>query len=145
MRNLGLVFIFIVSGLFLQGCDPVTTWSVTIKDKKSPSTKIDNRKLEVTKAVESILGQYGFFPSHDHHVEGVSLAMEKNPSNRHGKVYISVHCENNIIQIYTMEWGRVRMSDFTLRLQNEIADKLNQLFKDCCIIIKDNECFEDSK
>jgi hypothetical protein len=135
MRNLGLVFFFIASGLFLQGCDSTAHYSISIKSKEPPSAEMDNKKLEIIKVVEPILRQHGFVPSPGY-VEGVSLIMEKNPSDRHGKIYIGLSCENNIIQIGTVEWGTQRMSDFALNLQNEIIDKLDQPLKDCCIIIK---------
>lgn len=138
MKNTGLVLFFIMAGLFLQGCDPTAHYSISITSKESPSTEMDNKMLEIIRIVEPILRQHGFVTSPDY-VQGVSLMMEKNPSDRHGKVYLGVSCENNIIQIRTVEWGRLSMSDYALTLQNKIADKLNKSLEDKFIIIKEGE------
>jgi hypothetical protein len=145
---LGLVFFFIASGLFLQGCfDPLAQGKIFIKSKEQSSVKMENRKLEIIKVVESILRQHEFTldPSNS---ESVLLSMSKHAKvseHKRTMIAISMYSEDNKILIHTMEWATFEMSDYALQLQNEIADKLNQLFKDCCIIIKDNECFEDSK
>ena len=146
MRNLGLVSFLIVAGLFLQGClDPLARGKIFIKSKEQFSANMDDRILEVIKVVESIARQSGFAPiSAFDHTDKVSLHMDKR--NKDGLFTgIDVSSEDNIIKIYISELGHCKLSEEALRLQDEIDNALRPSLKDCCIIIKDNECFEDSK
>ena len=50
MRNLGLVFFFIVAELFLQGCVPVTGRSILIRSKDQSALSA-GKKAEILKVV----------------------------------------------------------------------------------------------
>jgi hypothetical protein len=140
MRNLELFFIFIIAGLFLQGClDPLARGRIFIKSKEQFSSNRDDRILEVIKVVESIARQSGFAPiSASGYTDKVSVHMDKR--NKDGFFTgIDVSSEDNIIKIYISELGHHKLSEDALRLQDEIDNALSPSLKDCCIIIKDNK------
>jgi hypothetical protein len=139
MRNLILVFFFIVAELFLQGCDPIVNGKIFIKSKEQFSANTDDRILEVTKVVELIARQSGFTPiSTSHLTEKATLSMIKR--NKDGILTnIVVFSEDNIIKIDIWELGHRKLSEEALRLQDEIDNALRPSLKDCCIIIKDNK------
>jgi hypothetical protein len=131
-----VALLMIISGL--TGCEPHDGCKIFIKSKEQPFANIENKMLEVTKSVELIAKQSGFLPNPtSDQTDKVPLNMYKH--NRNTSTYIYVFFEDDIIKVYISEWATHKMTDETWQLQNEIADKLNQSFKDCCIIIKDNK------
>jgi len=124
MRNLGLVFFFIVVELFLQGCIPGTGHSILIRSKDQSVLSAGN-KAEILKVVELTGKQYGYTQESDLG-ENVQLGMCRKHEEFSSTIY--VYYEKDFVKIYIGEIGTRTLRKCTIEVQDEIIGTLNDLY-----------------